>query len=78
MCLFRAVIYVVSEIIDWFGRDVTFSSETEETVDVRVRVNEDAMFYWAMQYGEYVEVLEPAALREMVRKVADAIFKMYL
>ncbi len=75
---FRADISVVSEIIDWFGRDVTFSNETEETVDVRMRVNEDAMFYWAMQYGEYVEVLEPAALRERVRKVADAIFKMYL
>ena len=40
---------------------------------VSVKVNENAFFFWALQYGMYVEVLEPLALRG---KIKDAILKM--
>ena len=33
---FRAKKYLVSEIIDWFGKDITFSDETENEVTVFV------------------------------------------
>jgi predicted DNA-binding transcriptional regulator YafY len=74
---FRAAKGIVSEIIDWFGSDVSFSNDTGETVDVRVTANEQAMVYWALQYGQYVEVLEPVGLRERVRDTAVAMVEKY-
>ena len=70
---FRTDKDIINDIVDWFGTAIKFSNETEETVDVSVKVNENAMFHWAMQYGTYVEVLEPHSLRE---KLADAVRAM--
>jgi len=64
---FRAKKYLIKDVLDWFGRDVRFSNEQEDEVDVSVSVNPDAMFYWSMQYGEHIEVLEPLGLRERVK-----------
>lgn len=74
---FRAKRYIVNDILDWFGKDVAFSEENEEEVVVAVRVNERAMFCWAMQYGEHVEVLEPKTLRGDVRDAVDKMAKKY-
>ena len=74
---FRAKHTVVDAVIDWFGRDVKFSNADEETVDARVTVNEQAMLYWAMQYGDHVEVLEPIALRERICAAAQRIREKY-
>ena len=41
---------------------------------VLLTINESAMFYWALQYGPYVEVLEPESLRN---KIAEAVAEMY-
>lgn len=67
---FRADRFIVNDIVDWFGTGVKFSNEAENTVDVSVKVNEMAMFHWAMQYGTHVEILEPESLRS---KVAEAV-----
>ncbi|MCL2125335.1 MAG: WYL domain-containing protein [Oscillospiraceae bacterium] len=74
---FRAKCYLVGQIIDWFGRDVEFSNDSGDTVDVRVKVNEQAMIFWALQYGQHVEVLEPARLREKVKSAAFEIAEKY-
>lgn len=59
---------VVSDVIDWFGRDVSFYDETEDEVTASVIVNLQAMRYWAMQYARFVEVLRPASLREEIKQ----------
>ena len=64
---FRASSDLAGQIIDWFGTDVKFFDDNGETVDVRVTVNEQAMLYWALQYGRWVEVLEPQVLREKIK-----------
>jgi predicted DNA-binding transcriptional regulator YafY len=64
---------IVGEIIDWFGRNAVFLNTTADTAEVSVRVNEGAMFYWAMQYGCSVTVLEPESLRN---KIAIAVCRM--
>lgn len=66
--LFRARKYLINDIIDWFGTDVVFSNETEESMDVSVTVNRTAMAMWAMQYALHVEVLEPVDLREEIKE----------
>jgi len=70
---FRAKRYIVSDILDWFGKDVVFTDADDTEVTVNVRVSEEAMFYWAMQYGEHIEVLEPERLRDKVRNAAKSI-----
>ena len=75
--LFRAKLSAVDQIIDWFGNDVIFQNETDTTVDVSVRVNENAMFCWLLQYGMSCEVLDPPSLREKVRNAVNDMAKKY-
>jgi len=44
---------------------------------VEVKCNEAAMRFWALQYGPYVEVLEPAELREEIRESVKEISRKY-
>ena len=74
---FRAKKYLVSEIIDWFGKDINFSNETEEEVTVRVTVNLEAMRKWALQYAMHVKVLEPEKLVVMVKEDVAKAAEMY-
>lgn len=64
---FRTKKYILSEIIDWFGKDITFSDETEDEVTVSVYVNETAMRKWALQYALHVKVLSPQKLVDEIR-----------
>ena len=67
---------IVGHVIDWFGNDVLFFDETEDAVRAKVRVNKDAMKYWALQYGIYVEVDTPE-LREEIREAIKVMSKKY-
>lgn len=58
----------MSEIIDWFGKDIKFSDETEDEVTVRVMVNLEAMRKWALQYAVHVKILSPGKLVDMVKE----------
>ena len=75
---FRAKKFIIKDVLDWFGQDVRFTNESEGEVDVIVSVNEDAMLYWSLQYGEHIEVLEPAGLRERVGKAVKTICEKYI
>lgn len=64
---FRVKKYILDDVMDWFGKDLTFFDETEDEVSVRVRVNLAAMRCWAMQYALHARVLSPESLVEEVR-----------
>ena len=74
---FRLKKYIVSEVIDWFGKDIALTDDGQDEALASVRVNEHAIFYWAMQYGEHIEVLEPQSLRERISKTVKQISKKY-
>jgi len=74
---FRAQNHLVGQIMDWFGRDTQFSNVDRDMVEVRVNVNEQAMVYWALQYGQHVEVIAPPSLREKVGTAAMEITMKY-
>ncbi len=74
---FRAKKYLVSEIIDWFGKEVQFSDETENEVSVRVKVNLEAMRKWALQYAVHVKVLSPKKLVDMVKEDIQKAVEQY-
>ncbi len=64
---FWAEEWVLDQVIDWFGKDITVTPRGERYL-VRVLVSPYAMEYWAMQYLKGVEVISPISLRE---KIAD-------
>lgn len=68
---------LMTELIDWFGKDFWISNIQDGQMDVALTINEEAMFYWALQYGPYVEVLEPESLRERLKSSIDAMNVKY-
>ena len=64
----------LNHVIDWFGKDIKIINDEDGQLTVRVVCNMQAMFYWAIQYGTNVEVLDPPELRNQIR---DAIAEMY-
>jgi len=68
---------IVGHIIDWLGKDVEFRDSTDESVIVYVDMTKIDMLYWALQYGEAVEILEPKELRDDIRRAVEAIRKKY-
>jgi predicted DNA-binding transcriptional regulator YafY len=63
----------IGHIFEWFGKDIQLMDDTEKTFTTFIKVNENAMLFWALQYGLHVEVLEPQSLRE---KILDAVVTM--
>lgn len=59
---------IMGEVVDWFGLDFVVRSETEDEAVIQVNSSEQAMVFWAMQYGEFVEVLEPENIRERIKE----------
>ncbi len=75
--VFRADKKIVSSIIDWFGRDISFFDEDEKEVSVSVYVNLDAMKYWIMQYSGHVRVLGPQSLVDTIKADLEEIYNKY-
>ena len=58
---------MMSEMIDWFGKDFRVRRISEDgKIEITVNCNESSMFFWALQYGPYVEVVEPGSLRKKI------------
>ncbi len=74
---FEADKSIISEIVDWFGKDFTVLEEKENTVLIHLKCNEIAMFFWAMQFSEYVTIQSPDSLREKICQVAGDIVERY-
>ncbi len=77
MVTFKAKKYIISDVIDWFGKDVRLFDETEDEISVSVRVNYQAMKYWAMQYGVHITVTSPPSLVREIREDVTAVAEKY-
>jgi len=51
---------------DWFGETSRIYSENEK-IYASVKCNEDALFYWVMQYSEFVKVISPDRFVERIK-----------
>lgn len=57
---------MMSELVDWFGSDFRVEKIGADRIRARITCNEQAMRYWALQYGPYVEVTKPESLRKQI------------
>lgn len=74
---FKAEKHLMNELIDWFGKDFKIVVDKDEILEIVLNCNEDAMFYWALQYGPFVEVLEPARLRGRLHETIEKMNRKY-
>ena len=58
----------INDVVDWFGSDISIETRKDELF-VNLRVNEDALVYWAMQYGDIIEVVAPNSTREKIKEL---------
>ena len=73
----RCHVSMVSVIMDVFGVKAEYTAPEDDYTDVTVYVSPAGAKLFAMQYAEKVEVLEPASLREDVRKSLSAAAEKY-
>lgn len=69
--------YMMDDLVDWFGRDFHVRVEDNGKMLVTLKCNESAMRYWALQYGECVEILSPNSLRESITKIVQGMVGTY-
>ncbi len=74
---FVAKKYLLNDLLDWFGKDITFTDENETEVTVRVNVNEQAMRRWAMQYALHIKILSPSSLAEQIKSDLETALNKY-
>lgn len=74
---FRIQKAMVPEMIDWFGKEITFFDETDTEISGKVYVNLMAMRKWAVQYALSVKVLTPPALVEEIKADLREALSLY-
>ena len=75
--VFRVAKAMVSDVIDLFGTEVTFSDEDGAGVTVTAFTNEMAMEQFALNFAPDVTVLEPQRLREKVKNALEKALEKY-
>jgi predicted DNA-binding transcriptional regulator YafY len=68
---------ILTELVDWFGTDFRIMEDKDNMVKIRVRVNPEAMRFWALQYGPYVEVIKPEPLRKQIIEDVTGMAEKY-
>ena len=69
--------FMMDDIIDWFGKDFSILEDTETALTITLQCNEAAMLYWALQYGQHVEVIKPDSLRKKLQAAAASLYSKY-
>ena len=68
---------LMDALVDWFGKSFRIKEEGDGKMLVTLKCNEEAMKYWALQYGDCIEITEPERLRATVREVVERMAKKY-
>lgn len=66
----------LNAVFDWFGLGVEVQRDNFGYT-VKLSANENALYYWLIQYGENVELVSPKTLREKLKNFANNLAKKY-
>ena len=69
--------FMMNCLVDWFGKDFRILKNQDGKILIEVNVNEHAIKYWIMQFGEFVEVVTPVTLREEIFRTAEKIINVH-
>ncbi|MBO5516444.1 MAG: WYL domain-containing protein [Schwartzia sp.] len=74
---FRAEDWMMDTLVDWFGKTFKILKQEEGYFEVLLQCNESAIKYWALQYGNSVEILAPKSLRESIADIVRGMYEAY-
>ena len=74
---FRLQKYLLNDVMDFFGSEISFFDEAEDSISARVRVNRSAMQKWALQYALHAKILSPVSLVEAVKNDLSKACDLY-
>ena len=66
----------INDVMDWLGKDVGIR-EKDGYLLVDTVTNKQAIKYWAVQFGEKLEVLSPEDLRDDIRTMVESMWDKY-
>lgn len=76
-CKFISNKSIINDLIDYFGKDIKITDETDSEITVSVTVNEKDMHLWALQYSTQIKVIEPKELAENIKSDIMKAAEMY-
>lgn len=68
--------YAIQYIKDWFGDSAKLRVEGDSLL-ASIKCDENALYYWALQYCDHISILEPASLRDKLRGAAKKMMEEY-
>lgn len=74
---FVADIGMMDELVDWFGKNFRIEKIDDKKIRVNLKCNEQAMIYWALQYGNDIVIESPQSLIDSVKQIAEKIVANY-
>lgn len=67
----------IGDVIDWYGKNYKLIKLNEDEAIIKIKANENAVYFWALQYGGIVEVIGPEYLRERIKGGLENILLKY-
>lgn len=67
----------MNKLVDWLGKDFHIIEDDGEYILIGVVCNQQAMRFWALQYGPYVEVISPESLRHEIEDRVRIMSNIY-
>lgn len=68
----------VEIVVDHFGNNFRLIEENGGRYIIDVYCNLADAYYWTLQYGKYVRVIEPSELKDEIRYVSEKLSKFYM
>lgn len=65
-------------VIDRFGDKIHIYQDDSDYVSIGFNSNESDLYVWALENGDYVEVIEPQRLRNRIRETVQSMTRCYL
>lgn len=67
----------INYIVEWYGENVVIKEKNDE-IYATLNVNEQAFLYWALQYGQSIEIVKPNETKEKYVSILKGILNKYL
>lgn len=67
----------INDVVGWFGEDLTVYNRDGYTF-ADLTINEEALCYWALQYGKFVEIVAPQSTRDKICDMLNILNGKYI
>lgn len=67
----------IGDFIDWYGKDFSIIKDEGKNIVISFLVTDNALVYWALQYGKKATILSPESVRERMKEEVKQLGERY-